>query len=345
MKRVLVFFSTSLCFLSISIVQANDKVDARKHFEAGVSLFKAEEFEGAAVEFEESVRIYKTKAALFNLANCYKAMHRYAEALAALKLLQGEFGDVLNAEMRAAVASLEKEIETVTGTLAVNVDRAGASIFVDDGLVGTSPLPSPLLLGPGYHEIRVELNGMETARRKAKLVSGAKLKLDVKLKPHDGPESLAETEGPENPATHDSEETSEEGVGPVPLGEAPADRGPLLLGLGTTGTALTVAAGIIAGIFWSKAANSRADYNAALEDFADAEGDIASQQMLHGDLEKYRDDTEANNSIAVGFTVGAGVLAAASAVVWVIYARNRNEEDGNDEVDVATSPGGVAVSF
>lgn len=345
MRRLVSVLLILVAVIMCGEVLADAKADARKHFESGVALRKVEDYAGAAVEFEESVRIYKTKAALFNLANCYKAMHRYAEALAALKLLQGEFGDVLNAEMRAAVASLEKEIETVTGTLAVKVDRAGASIFVDDGLVGKSPLPSPLLLGPGYHEIRVELNGMETARRKAKLVSGAKLKLDVKLKPQDGPESLAETEGPENPVTHDSEGTSEEGGGSVPLGEAPADRGPLLLGLGTTGTALTVAAGIIAGIFWSKAASSKADYNAALEDFADAEGDIASQQMLHGDLEKYRDDTEANNSIAVGFTVGAGVLAAASAVVWVIYARNRNEDDGNAEVDVAASPGGVAVSF
>ncbi len=170
-------------FLAAGTGAADNKAEAKRHFKAGVALFKAEKFDGAAVEFEESGKLYKTKGALFNLANCYKALSRYAEALATLKLLEGEFKGTLNEEMLGAVKQVKDEINSITGKLGVKVNRDGAEIYVDDELVGRSPLPRPLLLGPGYHVLRVELKGMEPYSRKVKLVSGANLKLEVNFKP------------------------------------------------------------------------------------------------------------------------------------------------------------------
>lgn len=50
--------------------RAEDKELGQKHFKAGVSLLKAEEYAAAALSFEASFEAYPTKNALFNLANC-----------------------------------------------------------------------------------------------------------------------------------------------------------------------------------------------------------------------------------------------------------------------------------
>jgi len=88
-----------------------DKEEALKHFKAGVSLQKVEDFEAAIAAFESSLRLYASKGALFNLANCQRATHRYGEALATLERLDREFGDRLDRAMRAAVDRQLEELK------------------------------------------------------------------------------------------------------------------------------------------------------------------------------------------------------------------------------------------
>ena len=233
-------------FLAAGTVAADNKVEAKKHFKAGVALFKAEKFGGAAVEFDESSRLYKTKGALFNLANCYKALSRYAEALATLKLLEGEFKDTLSENMLGGVKQLRDEINSVTGELRVKVNRNGAEIYMDDELVGKSPLPSPLLLGAGYHVVRVEMEGMETYSRKVKLISGANLKLEVNFKPGETApggvvlrESVTKPEPEPTEPVEEEEVEEEEGEGRKKLGPVPLIiAGGLTVGFGVTSIVL-----------------------------------------------------------------------------------------------------------
>ena len=82
---------------------ADAKADAEKQFRAGVSLQKVEDFEAAISAFEGSLRLYPTKGAWFNLANCLRATHRYPEALTALERLQRDFGSELQDPMRSTV--------------------------------------------------------------------------------------------------------------------------------------------------------------------------------------------------------------------------------------------------
>ncbi|MCP4601775.1 MAG: hypothetical protein GY847_14880 [Proteobacteria bacterium] len=48
--------------------------EARRHLEAGKAMMKVDDFARAIEAFDQSVRAYPTKNALFNLANCYKAV-------------------------------------------------------------------------------------------------------------------------------------------------------------------------------------------------------------------------------------------------------------------------------
>jgi tetratricopeptide (TPR) repeat protein len=160
-------------FLAASLTaRADDKVEAKRHFDAGVSLLKAEDYEGAAASFEASLEVYPTRTALFNLANCYKALKRYDEALAALFRLRRDFAGKLGAEMEAEAIAIEKEIKNLVGTLAIEVDRPGATVLVDGREVGVSPLPKPVLLSPGSHEVTARLSGADFPVEKVRMLAG-----------------------------------------------------------------------------------------------------------------------------------------------------------------------------
>ncbi len=329
-------------FLAAGTGAADDKAEAKKHFKAGVALFKAEKFDGAAVEFDESARLYKTKGALFNLANCYKALSRYAEALATLRLLEGEFKGALGEEMLDAVKQVKDEIDSITGELRVKVNRDGAEIYMDDELVGRSPLPGPLLLGPGYHVVRVELKGMETYSRKVKLVSGANLKIEVNFKPG--------KTTPGGVLLRESVTQPEPEPEPEPVDEE-GKRSPLLLVLGIGGTAIAIGLGVVAGVYWNKTSAAADDYDKYLDSYGGLDPGSSSydaeEERIFGKMKDARDDVAANNRLFVGFTVGASVMAAASVVFCVMYAKSDGEGEESPAKPVAFYPalGGLALTF
>jgi tetratricopeptide (TPR) repeat protein len=174
MRRLTVFaFLTA--FSLASPARADEKAEAKRQFDAGVSLLKAENYEGAAASFEASLELFPTKTALFNLANCYKTLQRYDEALAALTRLRRDFAGRLGAEMEEATIAIEKEIRNLVGTLNVEVDRPGATVVVDGREVGVSPLSKPVLLAPGSHEVTARRPGVEFASQKVRMLAGKEL--------------------------------------------------------------------------------------------------------------------------------------------------------------------------
>ncbi|MDD5306372.1 MAG: PEGA domain-containing protein [Deltaproteobacteria bacterium] len=163
--------------------KAGDKASAQKHFQTGLALMKAEDFAGASAEFETSVSLFPTKTGLFNLANCYKALHRYSKALDALEKLDEKFGEDLDDEMKGSVKRQENEIRALIADVEIAVKQTGAVIKVDGREVGASPLAEAVVVGPGEHAIEVSLDGYEAVSRKITLVSGAKAKESFDLEP------------------------------------------------------------------------------------------------------------------------------------------------------------------
>jgi tetratricopeptide (TPR) repeat protein len=166
--------------------RADDKAEAKKHFQAGVTLIKAEDFAGAAAAFENSVRLFPTRTSLFNLANCYKALQRYGEALATVRRLEREFGDKLGPELEAEARTFSASIENLVGRLGIDARPAGTAITVDGRPVGRSPLGEDVLLGPGDHEVELSLEGFEPVRRTVRVESRGKVAISVGLEREKG---------------------------------------------------------------------------------------------------------------------------------------------------------------
>jgi PEGA domain len=161
----------------------SQKAEARRHFDAGVALMEAEDWQGATREFEASVRLHANAANLFNLANTYKAVHRYGEALATLKRLRTEQGTKLRPAMAKDASSMKRDIEAIVARVSLRVETANAKVRVDGRLLASRDLDESLVLGPGVHKIQVTADGFAGEERVLDLVSGQSVTATFSLKP------------------------------------------------------------------------------------------------------------------------------------------------------------------
>jgi hypothetical protein len=151
---------------------AGDREEAKQLFDAGLKLMHLDDFAGASANFERSVALYPTQNSLFNLANCYKAMQRYGDALAMIERLKRDFAGKLKPEIKEAVERQQQDIQSLVARLTLRTVPADATIKIDSKDVGQGPTLGPLLLGPGEHEIEAARPGHRSERRTVKLVSG-----------------------------------------------------------------------------------------------------------------------------------------------------------------------------
>ena len=147
--------------------------EAKRHFKAGLSFLKAEDFDAAAAELELSVKIFTNKNNLYNLANCYRALHRYGEALAFFERVLDEFPKKLGKEMRDDIQAQIKEINDLVARLTIEVNLDGASVELNDKPAGTSPLKAPLIVAPGEYTVTVSLDGHDTVSKALTLTSAS----------------------------------------------------------------------------------------------------------------------------------------------------------------------------
>lgn len=154
---------------------AGDKEEAKQLFDAGLKLMHLDDFAGASANFERSVALYPTQNSLFNLANCYKALQHYGDALAVIERLKRDFAGKLKPEIKEAVERQQQDIQSLVAHLTLRTVPADATIRIDGKDVGQGPTLGPLLLGPGDHQIEATRPGYQDVRRSVQLVSGVEV--------------------------------------------------------------------------------------------------------------------------------------------------------------------------
>ena len=137
--------------------------------------------EEALAEFDESLRLLPTGAALFNRALCLRNLHRYPEAISALDRYLERYADEIDSTRREEVYRMLADIRSLLTEVVLRVTVDGATVVVDDETVGTSPLDAPLRLLSGEHEILVQLDGYIDVRRGIEVVTGREMTVEIEL--------------------------------------------------------------------------------------------------------------------------------------------------------------------
>ncbi len=154
--------------------------DASKHFERGIKLSEEEDWRAALIEFERAYAVDPNYRVLFDIGQCLYQLKDYPGALASFQRYLAAGAGRVQADRRAEV---ESDIEVLKGRVAsvrVSSAIAGAEIRVDDIVVGTTPLASPIVVSAGRRKLTMSKAGMPTVTRYVDLAGEetAEAKLD-----------------------------------------------------------------------------------------------------------------------------------------------------------------------
>jgi hypothetical protein len=145
--------------------QARAKAEALVHFEKGVRLGESGSYREAAAEFERAYRLSPHYAVLYNLGQAYMALGQPVEAVEALQRYLTEGASQVPAARRSEVQAALKQQRARIGSVAIDANVDGAVLLVDGATVGRSPLPSPVRVARGEHQVSAVLDGYRATPR------------------------------------------------------------------------------------------------------------------------------------------------------------------------------------
>lgn len=152
--RVMAMGAVMIPLLTWSVAAGAD--DAVARFERGVQLYEAENFDGALVEFNAAYKATNNFKLLFNMGICLVALKEYAEAWDVFQRYLSDGGNEISASRRADVNDRVQKLSLMVARIRVTSNApAGASLFVDDRLVGTFPFERDITVKAGRRQVGV----------------------------------------------------------------------------------------------------------------------------------------------------------------------------------------------
>lgn len=160
---------------------AEQKQEAARRFEHGIKLYEEGDYALALAEFERVYELVPDYRVLYNIGQMNMQLGRYARALRILREYVSRGGDELPPDRRGAVQADLRLLETRTATLDLDVQPAGAEIWLDGVLVGRSPLAEPLVVDVGQRTVQVRVRGYVARTQTVTLAGGDRREVSVVL--------------------------------------------------------------------------------------------------------------------------------------------------------------------
>ncbi len=159
---------------------------AHERFQQGLVLAQEGFCEPALEHFHESMRLYPTSVALFNISRCQALLERNADAVRSFERYIAEYGDEIDDGRRSEVRAELERLGGLVSRIHVEVEGpSAATVLLDGQEVGALPLAAPLVVSAGEHSIEVRADGYLSVRRTVRLEGGARRDLVLSLRPED----------------------------------------------------------------------------------------------------------------------------------------------------------------
>jgi hypothetical protein len=158
-----------------------DIAEAARRYDMGLKLYAEGEFRQAVIEFERSYKITSDYRVLYNIGQVRIQLANYARATVALRDYLKQGGDKISEDRRKAVEADLEMLASRTGHMRIVVNQPGADIFIDDVIVGQSPLAEPVMLDAGEHRVSARKRGYEGRPQQITLAGRDSMLVEVKL--------------------------------------------------------------------------------------------------------------------------------------------------------------------
>jgi len=294
----------ALTWCGIATAQQDVEASAKAQFDAGVELYKQGKLEQASVAFARAYELRPSYKILYLVGKCENDLGHFAASLDAFTRYLAEGADEIDKSRQEEVRKEITRLNALVGTVAVETDAIGATVFVDGHRSGDTPLEGPLFVDLGEHEIVLKRGGDELHREVVKVAGGQQVTVTIK-----GASVAAPAIGEEKSA--DVVEPKRE-----PKQEPKPKRVWTWVALGA-GAAAGIAGGVIGGI-------SMKDKS----DFLDRCGDDSCGPVAADERDRIK-----RLSLTADILYGvAGALAITAVILFFV------EPDDEDEETVAVLP-------
>jgi hypothetical protein len=179
---------------------AKDRQRATALLREGAALLEHKDYAEALGKFTEAYGLVPSPKIQFNIGLAEEGLARPAEASRAYQAyVDGATGDTTarRAEAQGRITALRSRVTL----LHITSDVAGASVTVDGVDEGTTPLPRPLVVSPGAHQVFLAAPGAMTWTRAVRGDAGATIELQANLQT---PPSTPAAEAPRAPGERPS---------------------------------------------------------------------------------------------------------------------------------------------
>jgi hypothetical protein len=156
---------------------------AREDYRSATLLYGDGDYPGALVKFRSAYERSGDPRLLWNVAACEKNLRHYARVLAIVQRYQRDTAGRLGEERRQEAEALVRAVRALVSSVHLDVDQPGASVFVDDERVGTTPLAEPLLVDLGTRRVRIARRGFKEQIVRQDFAGGSEVTLSLTLTP------------------------------------------------------------------------------------------------------------------------------------------------------------------
>ncbi|HXU06929.1 MAG TPA: PEGA domain-containing protein [Polyangia bacterium] len=151
--------------------------EAQAHFHRGIEFYKQGDFAAAQVEFTRAYEMVPNYKILYNLGQVSYQRRDHAAALRYFRKYLSDGVDAIPAERHHEVMRDIADLEQRVGRLQIDTPEDGAEVFIDDVLVGTTPLRALITVNGGARKIDLVARGGEHQSRQVDVGSGEVVRL------------------------------------------------------------------------------------------------------------------------------------------------------------------------
>lgn len=156
---------------------------ARVHFKNGVDFYRERNFRAALIEFKRAYKAAPHYKLLYNLGQASLELQEDAPAIDYFARYLEEGETELDAERKREVAETIVRLQARLASATVTVDQPGAEVYVDETLLGTSPLSGSMKVSVGRRRFSAVKHGFITAERIMDVAAGDRVSIALELKP------------------------------------------------------------------------------------------------------------------------------------------------------------------
>ncbi len=160
------------------------RLQAKKLKEEGARALEQRNFAQALDRFQAAYRAFPSPNLRYNMGLALAELGRPLEALEAFEDFLTNAKDVpaeALAHARVQVTELDKQV----GHLAMTCNRSGATVSVDEKLVGDTPLPGAVRVAAGRHRVTIAQDGFRPFQFRVDAGKGNTFNVDAVLVPVD----------------------------------------------------------------------------------------------------------------------------------------------------------------